>query len=137
MKLLITDPTTVIADHDDVVSLRAEDASGSFGILQGHADFLTVLTESVVSWRHKSGKQGFCAVRRGVLTVQNGQQIGIATREAQRGEDLETLETAVLGRFRADTEAERAGRAAAVRLHSQAVRRIVEALRPDRQGAGL
>lgn len=137
MRLLITDPTTVIADHDDVVSLRAEDASGSFGILQGHADFLTVLTESVVSWRYKSGKQGFCAVRRGVLTVLNGREIGIATREAQRGDDLDTLETAVLARYRSEADAERTGRAAAVKLHSQAVRRIVEALRPDRQGAGL
>ena len=38
MRLLISDPTKVVADHADVVSVRAEDASGSFGILQGHAE---------------------------------------------------------------------------------------------------
>ncbi len=52
MRLLITDPTAIIADLTGVASVRAEDESGSFGILAGHADLLTVLTVSVVSWRH-------------------------------------------------------------------------------------
>ena len=64
----------MVADHDDVVSVRAEDASGSFGILPGHADLLTVLTPSVVAWRHADGRPGWCAVRRGVLTVRGGQR---------------------------------------------------------------
>ena len=50
MKLRITDPTAILVDTD-VRSVRAEDASGSFGILSGHADFLTVLGVSIVSWR--------------------------------------------------------------------------------------
>ena len=74
MRLLITDPTAIIADHADVASVRAEDESGSFGILTGHADLLTVLTVSVVSWRHTDGKAGYCAVRRGVLSVQGGKE---------------------------------------------------------------
>jgi len=131
MRLLITDPTAVVVDCPDIASLRAEDETGSFGILPGHADMLTVLTTSVVAWRHKDGKPGYCAVRRGVLSVQGGQEIAIATREAQRGDDLETLETRVLARFLAQAEAERAGRVAALRLHTRAVRRIIEALRAN------
>jgi F-type H+-transporting ATPase subunit epsilon len=133
MRLLITDPTAIIADHADVASVRAEDESGGFGILAGHADLLTVLTVSVVSWRHTDGKAGCCAVRRGVLSVHGGREIAIATREAQRGDDLDALEASVLSRFLAEAEAERSGRAAAVRLQTQAIRRIVEALRPERQ----
>jgi F-type H+-transporting ATPase subunit epsilon len=133
MRLLITDPTDIIADHADVVSVRAEDESGSFGILTGHADLLTALTVSVVSWRHSDGKAGYCAVRRGVLSVKGGREVAIATREAQRGDDLDTLEVSVLSRFLAEAEAERSGRTEAMRLHTQAVRRIVEALRPDHQ----
>jgi F-type H+-transporting ATPase subunit epsilon len=136
MRLLITDPTQVVADHDDVVSLRAEDESGGFGILVGHADLLTVLPVSVVSWRHAGGKMGYCAVRRGVLTVQGGNQIAIATREAQRGDDLGALEASVLRQFRSAVEAERTGRAAATRLHTEAIRRVVDALRPERQTGG-
>jgi F-type H+-transporting ATPase subunit epsilon len=133
MRLLITDPTAVVAEHADVISVRAEDESGSFGILHGHADFLTVLTISVVSWRHANGKSGYCAVRHGVLSVQGGEQVAIATREAQLGRTLDDLETSVLARFRSAAESERSGRVAAIRLHTEAIRRIVEALRPDRQ----
>jgi F-type H+-transporting ATPase subunit epsilon len=131
VRLVITDPTAIVADHDDVVSVRAEDESGGFGVLEGHADLLTVLTVSVVSWRHGDGKAGYCAERRGVLTVRGGREVAVAAREAQPGDDLDTLETSVLTRFRADADAEQAGRIAAMRLQAQAIRRIVEALRPD------
>jgi F-type H+-transporting ATPase subunit epsilon len=133
MRLLITDPTAIVADHADVASVRAEDESGSFGILAGHADLLTVLAISVVSWRHADGKVGYCAVRHGVLRVHGGTDVAIATRDAQRGDDLEALEASVLARFRAEADAERSGRIAALRLQTQAIRRIVEALRPDRR----
>jgi len=129
MNLLITDPLSIVVKHDDVDSLRARDASGSFGILAGHADLLTVLIPSVLSWRHHDGRVGYCAVRRGVLTVTNGDAIAVATRQAQVGEDLQTLEGAVRSRLQADTEAGRASRVAALRLNTQAIRRIVEALR--------
>jgi F-type H+-transporting ATPase subunit epsilon len=128
MRLLISDPTTVVLDTD-VVSVRAEDESGSFGILPGHADLLTVLTPSVVAWRDADGRRGWCAVRRGVLTVR-GKQVAIATRQAQLGNDLDELEHAVVAKFRAEADAERVARIAATRLHMQAIRQIVRALRP-------
>lgn len=131
MRLLITDLTAVVIDRNDVTSMCAEDESGSFGVLDGHADLLTVLTVSVVSWRQADGDTGYCAVRRGVLSISGGKQIAIATREAQVGRDLALLEASVVARFRADTEAQRSGRVAAMRLHMQAIRRIVEALRPE------
>ncbi len=130
MRLLITDPTSVVADYADVASVRAEDASGSFGILDRHADLLTALTISVVQWRHADGRLGYCAVRRGVLSVRGGNEIGIATRQAQLGDDLDQLEDTVLARFRADLETERSERVATTRLHMAAIRQIVAALRP-------
>jgi F-type H+-transporting ATPase subunit epsilon len=130
MRLLITDPAEIVADHADIVHVRAEDESGSFGILAGHADLLTVLTVSVVTWRHADGRIGCCAVRRGVLDVRDGKEVRIATRAAELGTDPAALEAAVLARFRQEAEAERGGRVAAMRLQTQAIRRIVEALRP-------
>jgi hypothetical protein len=47
MRLLITTPTSVVMDDPNVIAVRGEDESGSFGILGGHADFLTALTVSV------------------------------------------------------------------------------------------
>ena len=89
MRLVIATPTGIVIDNRDVASTRAEDASGSFGILDGHADFLTALSVCVVSWREKNGAQRFCAVRRGTLAVRNGSEVSIATREALVGDDLE------------------------------------------------
>ena len=134
MRLLITTPTAVIIDERDVVALRAEDESGSFGILDGHADFLTALTISVVNWRCADGRQAFCAVRHGVLSVANGNQVSIATRAAVAGDDLARLEKVVLAQFREALEAERTARTESLRLQMKAIRQIVRYLRPERPG---
>ena len=55
MKLRIVTPLDVPVDEDGVTALRAEDPSGSFGILQGHADFLTCLVTGVVRWTGQDG----------------------------------------------------------------------------------
>src|SRR6516165_9400211 len=99
MRLLITDPSAVVIDDPDVVSVRAEDESGSFGILDGHADFLTALTVSIVSWQRTDAARRFCAVRRGVLSVSRGTLVAIATRQALVSDDLVHLERVVLSEF--------------------------------------
>ena len=96
MRLLISTPAAVVLDLDGVVHLRDEDASGAFGILPGHADFLTALPISVASWRLARGAEQHCALRSGVLTVNGGRQIEIATRQAVLGDALGQLETEVL-----------------------------------------
>ena len=134
MKLLITTPTAVVVNEQDVAAVRAEDESGSFGILNGHANFLTALTVSVVSWHNADDRREFCAVRRGVLSVTNGNEVAIATREAIAGDDFDHLERVVLARFRETVEAERAARTESLRLQMQAIRQIVRYLRPERRG---
>ena len=136
MRLLITNPTAVAVDDPDVVSVRAEDESGGFGVLCGHADFLTTLAVSVVSWRHADGRVRYCAVRRGIFAVEGGNSVLIATREAHPGDDLDALEQQVLAHYRAETEAERATRTASTELRMQAIRRIVLALRGQASVAG-
>lgn len=134
MRLLITTPTAVIADEPDVAAVRAEDETGSFGILQGHADFLTVLAVSVVAWRRPDGKQRYCAVRRGVLRVSDGNEVAIATRDAITGDDLDHLEQVVVGQLRSELETERTARTESLRLQMKAIRQIVRYLRPERRG---
>jgi F-type H+-transporting ATPase subunit epsilon len=128
MRLCITTPLAVVVDEDEILSLRAEDATGSFGILPRHADFLTSLAISIVSWQSGDEKRHYCAVRRGVLSVNAGRDIAIATREAVTGDDLATLDQKVLGRFRADIEAERTERVESTRLQLDAIRQIVSHL---------
>jgi F-type H+-transporting ATPase subunit epsilon len=126
MRLRIVTPLSVVVD-DDIDSLRAEDASGSFGILPGHAPFLTALAISIVSWR-KAQVDQFCAVRGGTMTVSDGAMVAIATREAVAGDDLATLDAQVLARFQSDAEEERVAHVDSVSLQLNAIRRMVSRL---------
>ena len=135
MRLLITTPTAIVVDKLNVSSVRAEDDSGSFGILRGHEDLLTALNVSIVSWRDTDDRMRYCAVRRGVLSVTQGSEIAIATREAVRGDDLDRLEEVVLNQFRERSETERASRTQSLQLQMKAIRQIVRFLRPERPRA--
>jgi F-type H+-transporting ATPase subunit epsilon len=136
MRLRIVMPLSVVIDEDGVLALRAEDATGSFGILPRHTDFLTSLAISVVSWESSNGMRHYCAVRRGLLSVCGGHDIAVATREAVPGDNLVTLDKTVLARFRADIETERAEHVESTRLHLNAIRQIMSHLRPDQRGGG-
>lgn len=131
MKLVVTTPFEVIVESDEVAHLRAEDATGAFGILPGHADFVTVLSVSVATWRDRAGAEHYVALRGGVLDVRDGRRIAIATREAVPGDDLKRLETEVLTRFRERLESEQAARTDSQRLYLAAIRQISQYLRPD------
>ncbi len=131
MKLSIITPLTVAVAEEGVQAVRAEDASGAFGILPGHADFLTSLAISVVDWKRGDGSRHYCAVRRGFLSVNGGMDVAIATREAVPGDDLLKLQDVVLAQFRAERETERAEYVGATRLQLAAIRQIMRRLRPD------
>lgn len=135
MKLTITTPLAILVETDGVAHLRAEDASGSFGILAGHADFLTALSVAVASWRSDDGRLLHAALRGGMLEVRGGDRIAIATREAVVSDDLAHLETDVLAAFRRAMEEERAARTDAQRLYVAAIRQICRFLRSEREPA--
>lgn len=136
MKLTVTTPLAVTVEAADVAHLRAEDASGAFGILPGHADFLTVLAISVASWRDAAGHEHHVALRGGMLEVRDGTTIAIATREAVPGDDLGRLEGEVLTRFRRQQADEQEARTDAQRLYLAAIRRIRQMLRPGAMATG-
>lgn len=129
MRLHIFTPLAVVVD-EEASALRAEDASGCFGIQPGHADFLTSLAISVVDWKRADGSRHYCAVSRGMLSVTTGSVVAIATREAIAGDDLAMLEATVLARFIAEAEQDRSERFESTQLQLSAIRRLVSQLRP-------
>lgn len=128
MRLCISNPVEILVDCE-VQAVRAEDASGQFGIRDGHADFLTALEVSVVSWRLADGTPGYCAVRRGILTVSDGNRVLVATREGHAGTDLQDLQEQVLSRYREQGDIERGERQTAARLRMRAIRHMMSQLR--------
>lgn len=126
LRLLISTPQQVLVDVA-IRSLRAEDASGSFGLLPGHVDFLTVLVPSVVRWTSVEGQHGLCAVDGGVLCLEEG-LIELACRDGVLGDDLQQLEQRVLAAREQQRDLARRARVEHLQLHTRAVRQLVRYL---------
>lgn len=133
MRLLVTTPTAIVVDEPNVRHVRAEDATGAFGILPGHADFLTVLAISVISWRNGADSTHHVAVRGGMLTVRDGALVEVATRDAVREDSLAQLEGAVLKRFQAEAQAESESRVSTKRLQLATIRQLQRFVESGRQ----
>jgi len=130
MRLVVTTPTAIAVDDSSVGHVRAEDASGGFGIKTGHADFLTTLSICVVRWHNGGGVEHYVAVRGGVLRVREGKLVEIATREAVVGDDLGHLRGEVLATMAKGIEVEREARSGLLSLEQAAIRQIYRYLRP-------
>ena len=124
MRLLVTTPIEIVADVEDVAQVRAEDPTGAFGIRPGHADFITALAISVLTWRDRQGEDHHIAVRGGVLTVQDGNLVEVATREAVGEASLRELGPAVLERFREEQSVQQEASISATRLHMALIRQL-------------
>ena len=131
LHLTITTPAQILAASDNVVAVRVEDQSGSFGVLPGHADLLTALVPSVVRWRTVDGAACFCAVRGGVFVVSGGRNVSVACREGVVGNSLDELEAKVRTVRARQLEADRKARVEQTRAHALAVRQLVRYLRPN------
>lgn len=128
MKLVVATPERIMVDTDQAAALRAEDATGGFGVLPGHADLLTVLVPSVLAWRDRAGSEHYVAVRGGVLTVRGG-AVEVATPEAFAGDDLDALAADLAAAAAAASEREAEARTGTAGLEAAAVRRIEDYLR--------
>lgn len=132
--LVLSSLGAIVVDVLGVASVRAEDASGGFGLWPGHTDLLTVLALGVLSWRERDGPWQHCALRGGVLTMRRGCELQIAAREAMAGDDLEQLEHEVLAQMATRQRSEEAARLEARQLELCALRELMRPLRQTLAG---
>jgi F-type H+-transporting ATPase subunit epsilon len=132
MRLRIATPARMVVDALDVRHVRAEDTTGAFGVLPGHADFVTKLSVAVLTWRDNRGAEHHVALRGGVFHVHGGQTIEVASPEAVRGDRLDELAHAVLAQMRESAQAEAKARTRAAQLHASVVRHLYRYVRIDR-----
>ncbi len=132
MRLVVVTPQAVVVDRD-VVHVRAEDASGAFGVMDRHADLITALTVSVLVYRALDHSEHFVAVRAGLLAVTGRRKVEVLTREAVPGDDLKQLEREVLARFRWTAATEELARRDAGRLEGALLRRVADYVRDPRR----
>ncbi|HEY0180982.1 MAG TPA: F0F1 ATP synthase subunit epsilon [Dokdonella sp.] len=137
LHLVVATPARVLVDAPGVLALRGEDASGAFGLLPGHVDFLTALAPSVLRWRDAAGPH-YCAVHGGVLSLERGTELRVACREGVLGDDLATLQASVAAARERARDADRRARVEQLRLQTRIVRQLVRSLQPPRaRAAGL
>ena len=115
--------------------LCAEDRTGAFGLRPGHAAFATSLPVTVVTWTDTAGKEGFVLVRRGGLTVRDGDRVEIAARDTRSETDPERPATGALEALRQAEDGEDVTRTGEARMHLATMRPIERVLSAERVGA--
>jgi F-type H+-transporting ATPase subunit epsilon len=70
--------------------LRLRDRTGFFGIMRGHADFLTLLESALGYYRTPAGAEVFLAVDGGLFSVERG-RMTISSPEVFEGDDAAEL----------------------------------------------
>ena len=128
LRMEIVTPLQRVAEIDGIASVRAEDASGDFGIRSGHTDFVTVIDAGVIRWRTSKSGWTYCVVRGGVLTVTGGELVSVACRFAVVGEHLPDLQNQVATAQDNLANAARQGRTSSAQLHVKAIRSLMKGL---------
>lgn len=75
---------------EDVVSFVGEDGSGSFGLMAGHARFVTTLVFGLSRVRYADGRLEYLAMPGGVAYFDGG-EITLSTRRYLRGDDFKQM----------------------------------------------
>lgn len=122
--LVLSSLGAVLTDATGVRSVRALDATGSFGLWPGHEDLLAVLSVGLLSWRDAQDAWHWCALRGGVLTLQRGCELQIASREAVLGDDPAQLESTVLEQLRQRQQTEDHARRESHQIEVQLLRQL-------------
>jgi F-type H+-transporting ATPase subunit epsilon len=86
---------------DDAVSFVGEDASGSFGVLAGHARFMTVLTFGLARVRRAGAGWEYLAVPGGLLYFV-GNELYLSARRYLRDADYTRISAALREQLRAE-----------------------------------
>lgn len=128
LRVEIVTPLERVAELDGIESLRAEDASGDFGIKAGHSDLVTVIDAGVIRWRAPKSGWTYCVIRGGVLTVTGGELVSVACRFAVVGDHLPDLQAQVEKAQDDLADAARHRRASTAQLHARAIRSLMKGL---------
>lgn len=125
MQLKVLVPACVFLEHDDVVRIVAETASGSFGILPHRLDCVAALVPGILTFEITGVGEQFLAIDEGVL-VKTGPSVLVSVRNAIGGADLGKLRQRVESEFLAVDERVRSVRAVLAKLESDFARRLLE-----------
>jgi F-type H+-transporting ATPase subunit epsilon len=118
---------------DDVVSFVGEDATGSFGILAGHARLMTSLLFGLARFRRADGTWHYLAFPGALLYFVND-ELSVGTRRYLLDDDYERISVALQQQLLAEEEGLRVMKESLHRMEEELLRRMWEMNRAG--GAG-
>jgi F-type H+-transporting ATPase subunit epsilon len=108
---------------EDVLSFVAEDASGSFGILPGHARLCTVLEFGLARYRAAGAAWEYVAAPGAVIRLV-GDELHFSTRRYLRDPSYDRVRTALAEQLAAEEDALRDVRHSLKRLEEEMLKRL-------------
>ncbi|KAA6183487.1 F0F1 ATP synthase subunit epsilon [Thiohalocapsa marina] len=118
---------------DAVRSFVGTDATGSFGLLAGHACFMTILELGLARLRHADGRLEYLALP-GALVDFRDNQLVLSTRRYYRDPDYARISALLRERLAAEEQDLAALRDSLQRLEREMLRRLWELGRGGEQG---
>lgn len=91
----------------EVSHIRLKDGTGFFGVMKGHADFLTVLEPSLCYYTDGAGEEFFLAVDGGIFGIRDGAAT-LTSRQVYESRDSEKLAAIIEGTVMKRRESEAA-----------------------------
>jgi F-type H+-transporting ATPase subunit epsilon len=93
-KLKIVTPLKIT--ENEIKYIRLKDATGFFGVMKGHIDFLTVIEPSLCYYIDSNNMEVFLAVNGGILRVRGG-KVTLTSLEIFESDDAEKLSEIIEG----------------------------------------
>lgn len=118
---------------EEVISFVGEDASGSFGILAGHARLMTPLQFGLARFRRADGHWHYLAFPGALLYFVND-ELSVSTRRYLLDDDYERISAALQEQLLAEEEGLRVMKESLHRMEEELLRRMWEMHRAG--GAG-
>lgn len=129
MYIKILTPTEIFA-NEKVKKINAEDKGGYFTLLPKHADVVSSLSPSILSYHlldddKRKDKEVFVAIDGGVL-VKCGDKVEVSTRRAIFGANLKELHTALEKEFKNIDDNEKKARTALAMLEGNMAKLFID-----------
>ena len=110
LELALLSPVEPDIEARHAIAVTARDASGSFAILPGHADFVAALVPCLLEWTDAAGAVHYVGVPGGILRSAGGVRVEVMARRHYPGDSPASVAAALrgdMGRARAADDSRR------------------------------
>lgn len=111
--------------HEKVKKIVGEDVNGSFCLLPGHIDYITVMVPGILYVITNDGQDSYIAINGGIL-LKIGKNVTLATRNAVREDNLTDLRGKVEEDFKKIDEHYKKAHHALQKLEADFIRRFLD-----------